>query len=161
MKTYVKMLAVLLIAGTLTMTSCSKNTPKEVAYNWLTAFNHLDFETARKLSTPDTKVLLGELDQLTSKVSDSNKKDLKKVTVNIKKVKEDGDKATVTYVSSDDASKEQTVTLVKQEGKWLVQFTKVDLMGGLPQKDEDMHEGADASAQTDTVGTAPADTARH
>ena len=88
-------LALILVAFMLP--GCSKNTPKDVAYNWLTAFNHLDFDAAKKLSTPDTKNLLNSLQVLTENVADSNKKDLKKVSITIKDVKLNGDKAVATY----------------------------------------------------------------
>ena len=142
---------------------CSKNTPKEVAYNWLTAFDHLDFDAAKKLSTNDTKNLLTSLQQLTEKVNDSNKKELKKVTVTIKDVKENGDKATVTYTSSDNPTKEQILPLVKQGNNWLVLYTKVDLMADMPGGDDAMSSETDSTGATTVPQDAamPADTARH
>ena len=115
---------------------CNKNTPKEVARTWLTGFNHMDFEQAMKVSTNETKNLLSSLEELTSGVSDSGKAEVKKITVNIKDVKEDGDKAIVTYTSSDNPV-EQKLNLVKQDEKWLVMFTKTDLVGVIPP-DEDV-----------------------
>lgn len=122
---------------------CSKNTPKEVARTWLTGFNRMDFEQAMKVSTNETKNLLSSLEELTSGVSDSGKAEVKKVTVDIKDVKEDGDKAVVTYVSSDNPT-EQKLNLVKQNDKWLVLFTKTDLVGVIPP-DEDAAEEAPAA----------------
>ena len=61
---FVFILAAFMLVG------CSKNTPKDVAYNWLTDFNHLDFDAAKKLSTADTKNLLSSLQQLTEKVTE-------------------------------------------------------------------------------------------
>jgi len=129
------------------LTGCSKNTPKDVAYNWLTDFNHFDFDAAKKLSTSDTKNLLSSLQQLTDKITDSNKMDRKKVTVNIKDVKENGDKAVATYTTSDEPTKEQTLNLVKQGNNWLVEFSKIDLMGVAPTDD-------DTDAANDTTGAA-------
>ncbi len=122
-----------LIMAAFMLVSCSKNTPKDVAYNWLIAYNHLDFEGAKKLSTTDTKNLINSLQRLTENVADSNKKDLKKITVDIKGVKVDGDKAVATYTSSDNPGKEETLHLVKVNDQWLVLFTKVDLMGEVPE----------------------------
>ncbi len=139
--------------------SCNKNTPKDVAHTWLTGFNQMDFEQAMKLSTNDTKNLLSTLEQLTEGVSDSGRAELKKIKVSIKDVKEDGDKAMVTYTSSDNPN-EQVLSLVKQNDKWLVQFTKTDLVGTLPQttEGEDMSEDVpttDSAATTaDTTQTA-------
>lgn len=139
--------------------SCNKNNPKDVAHTWLTGFNQMDFEQAMKLSTNDTKNLLSTLEQLTEGVSDSGRTELKKIKVSIKDVKEDGDKAMVTYTSSDNPN-EQVLSLVKQNDKWLVQFTKTDLVGTLPQttESEEMSEEVpttDSAATTaDTTQTA-------
>lgn len=153
-------LALVLIA--VTMQSCSKNTPKDVAYTWLTGFNHMDFENAKKVSTPDTKVLLATLEQMTDKVSDSNKKDLKKVVITIKDVKVTGDKAVATYTASDNPGKEQTLNLVNQNGNWLVLFTKVDLYGGMPGKDEEQPvEGENVMSADSAADASMVDTTKH
>src|ERR1700679_3516363 len=104
MKKIMRSSLVLFLAAFVLM-GCNKNTPKDVAYEWLTDFNHFDFDAAKKLSTTDTKNLLSSLQQLTDKITDSNKKDRKKVTVTIKDVKENGDKAVATYTSSDEPNK--------------------------------------------------------
>ena len=153
---------IFILAG-FVLSGCNKNTPKDVAYNWLTDFNHFDFDAAKKLSTSDTKNLLSSLQQLTDKITDSNKQDRKKVTVNIKDVKENGDKAVCTYTTSDEPNKVETLNLVKQGNNWLVQFSKIDLMGVVPADD-------DADVNADTTGTSEgttqdttiqADTSRH
>jgi ElaB/YqjD/DUF883 family membrane-anchored ribosome-binding protein len=115
----------------------------------------MDFEQAMKLSTNDTKNLLSTLEQLTEGVSDSGRTELKKIKVSIKDVKEDGDKAMVTYTSSDNPN-EQVLSLVKQNDKWLVQFTKTDLVGTLPQTTEG-EEMSEEVPTTDSAAT-PADT---
>ncbi len=135
----------------LMMVSCSKNTPKEVAKTWLTGFNHMDFEDAMKLSTLDTKNLLSSLEELTKGVSDSGKTEVKKIKVSIKDVKEEGDKAVVTYTSSDNPT-EQKLNLVKENDKWLVQFTKTDLVGVMP-KDEDLPVEETPAADSTTITT--------
>ena len=145
----IKYVFLVVILSVFMLESCNKNSPKEVAYNWLVAFNHLDFETAEKLSTPDTKSLLSALQRLTEKVSDSNKNDLKKVTITMKDVKVTGDKAVATYFSSDNPTKEQTCNLVKQGKTWLVQFSKVDLMGTVPENDYKETSPADTTAPVD------------
>lgn len=128
-------LIILFVVAALGLTGCNKNTPKEVARTWLIGFNRMDFEPAMKLSTPDTKNLLASLKELTDAVADSGKEELNKITVTIKDVKEDGDNAVVTYISSDNP-REQKLNLVKQNEKWLVLFTKTDLVGVMPDKDE-------------------------
>lgn len=141
----------------LMLVSCSKNSPKEVAKTWLTGFNHMDFEDAMKISTQDTKNLLSSLEELTKGVSDSGKSEVKKIKVSIKDVKEEGDKAVVTYTSSDNPT-EQKLNLVKENDKWLVQFTKSDLVGVMP-KDEDA-PAEDAPAADSTTTTTTADSAK-
>ena len=154
-------LLVLVLVG-FVMAGCNKNTPKDVAYNWLTDFNHLDFDDPKKLSTADTKNLLSSLQQLTDKVTDSNKKELKRVTVTIKDVQTTGDKAVATYTSSDNPTKVEKLNLVKQGNLWLVQFSKVVLMGEVPDGMDEMPSAADstsaAGAPQDT--TMSADTSR-
>jgi len=148
MKKILLSLSALLLAAVI-LVSCSKNTPKEVANTWLTSFYHMDYDAAKKVSTDDTKNLLSQLQQLSSMVSDSSKKELKKITVTIKDVKETGDKATVIYGTSDNAGKDLTLNLVKQNNQWLVQFSKNDNMG-------DAGAAGDQTPGADSTGMAPA-----
>lgn len=48
-------LFLLLVAASVMLGSCSKNSPKEVANTWLTGFNHMDFDQSIKVSTNETK----------------------------------------------------------------------------------------------------------
>ncbi|MES2704004.1 MAG: hypothetical protein V4649_15290 [Bacteroidota bacterium] len=146
-------LAVILLAG------CSKNTPKDVAETWLTGFNHMDFESARSVSTDDTKRLLSELEQLTDKVADSNKKELKKIIITVKNVKVDSNKAVATYITSDNPGRDQALNLVKVNEKWLVQFSKVDLMGVPAHQDDAPIEG-EGQAQADSLSNSSMDTSK-
>ena len=146
--------------------SCNKGgSPKAVANTWLTAFYHMDYEAAKKVSTDETKNLLTQLAQFSGMVPDSTKQQYKKITVEVKDVKENGDKADVTYLlndptSKDASNKEQILHLVKQDNKWLVQFSKNDSMGGDDGKDGgDKSMGADstAPAQNPPADNPPAD----
>lgn len=127
MKKYFLSFAAVIVAA-ITLISCSSNTPKNVAHKFLTSFYQMDFEAAKKVSTEDTKKMLEMFQQLTPMMADSTKQQLKKIKVDIKDVKNEGaDKATVTYITTDNP-KEQTLHLVKQNGKWLAQFSKQDQM---------------------------------
>src|SRR4051812_30439149 len=126
MKRVLQLCLGLLVAGIM-MAGCNKGGPKDVANKWLTSFYQNDYETAKKYSTDDTKKFLSELNELFKILPDSSRKDLKKETVSIKDVKQDGDKATVTYATSTEPGKEQQLSLVKQNDKWLVQFSKEDV----------------------------------
>ena len=114
----------------ITSISCNKNSPNEVATTWLTSFYHLDYETPKKISTDNTKSLLATLQQFATMVSDSDKKEYKKITVNVKDVKEKGDTAFATYTTSNEPGKDQSLELVKLGGKWLVEFSKNDQVSG-------------------------------
>lgn len=126
-KILVSVLALVLTAAFLI--SCNKNSPKEVATNWLNCFWHMDYEGAKKLSTDDTKNFIAQLEQFSTVISDSSKKEMKKLVITVKDVKENGDKAVATYVMSDMPGKDQTLNLVKKNDRWLVQFTKNDKAG--------------------------------
>ena len=139
------------VAIAFTMVSCSTNSPKSVADKFLTDFYHMDFDAAKKVSTDDTKKMLDMFQQLESMMPDSTKQQLKKIKVDVKGVKEDGDKAIATYVTSDNP-KEQTLHLVKQNGKWMAQWSKQDQMNDAGAADQ-QPMGADST------GSAPVDTA--
>jgi hypothetical protein len=113
--------------ATLLLTSCKKTTPKEIAHEWLTAFYHMNFEEAKKYSTEETKLMLTTIEGFSSSFADSIKQNARKVNVTIKSVKEEGDKAYVTFSASNDPNAtEPPLKLVKQNDVWLVQFTKSD-----------------------------------
>jgi hypothetical protein len=98
-----------------------------VAQNWLTSFYRMDFDAAKKLSTEDAKKMLSTFQILSPEQTDSFKKELKKVTVKVKNVSVLGDSVAVaTYVMTDVPDKEERLNLVKQSGKWLVQYSKSD-----------------------------------
>jgi hypothetical protein len=88
----------------------------------------MDYEAAKTVSTEETKKMLDMMAQFSSMVPDSAKETAKKIKVDIKEAKEEGDKATVTYTTSEDPS-EKKLNMVKQNGKWLVQWSKQDTMG--------------------------------
>lgn len=142
-----------MILASVVMISCNKNSAKDVATKWLNDVYHADYDAAIPLSTELTKAELSQLSQLASYVNDSSKKDLKKLVINIKDVKEKGDTAIATYIVADN-TKEQTLLLVKQNGKWLVAFTKEDNLNGT-DFGGDQPAGADTTTPAET---APADT---
>jgi Domain of unknown function (DUF4878) len=142
--------------------SCNKNSPKDVASAWLTSFYHLDYETAKKTSTEDTKSLLATLQQFTSMVPDSNKKEMKNITVNVKDVKQVNDTSAVaTYTTSDNPGKDQSLNLLKQNGKWLVQFSKNDQMGGAADTTGAATEQPAGADSTTPAGGNPPDSTMH
>lgn len=155
--------SILAVLGiTVFFSSCSQNSPEPVAKKWLNSFYHLDYETAKTVSTDETKKIIAMFQQLSINSSDSDKAQLKRIKVEIKNVKTEGDKSTVTYVTSDNP-KEQTIHLVKQNGKWLVQWSKQDQMTGDENGNGDV-QPADSTAVDSAMPAAntpvvPADSA--
>ena len=134
--------------------SCgSKSDPKDVAAKFTTALNNLDYETAKKLGTPETGKMLDMISSFSSMMPDSLKEQAKKNKVEVKEVKEDGDKATATVANGDKG--EEKLSLVKKDGKWLVNMSKDDMGGGAPAagglQDETMPEEAPATDTTATI----------
>lgn len=112
----------------ITVVSCaSKSSPKDVAVNFNKALNNLDFESAKKLGTPETGKMLDMLASFSSMMPDSLKEQAKKYKVEAKDEVIDGDKATVTISNGEKG--EEKINLVKTDGKWLVNMSK-DAMGG-------------------------------
>jgi len=102
------------------------NNPRTIAYKWLSAFYSLDHETARKYSTEDTKVLLDRFASAIDMISDSTRQHMNSVMIGIKGVRVSGTRAIVAYNLSDNRVREQMLFLVKENNKWLVQFSKND-----------------------------------
>lgn len=113
------------------MVSCAtKSDPKAVAENFTKALNNLDYETAKKYGTPETGKMLDMLASFSGMMPDSVKEQAKKNKVEVKDVKEDGDKAKVTVANGDKG--EEVLDLVKKDGKWLVNMSKDEMGGGAP-----------------------------
>ncbi len=113
----------------LTIVSCgNKSNPKDVAQKFLTALTKQDYETAKKFGTPETGKMMDMLSSFSGMMPDSIKNKAKDVKIEIKNVKETGDKCEVTYTNTDKPG-DQTLNLVKKEGKWLVNMSKDETMG--------------------------------
>ncbi len=126
--------AAALLVGAVVFTSCSSNSPKAVADKFLTAFYHMEYEEAKKYSTDETKSQMDMMSQISGMMGDTAKQEAKKMVIDIKDVKEEGETATVTYAIKDVPGKEtaagtQTLKMVKQKGKWLASWNKQDMMG--------------------------------
>ncbi|XZF12710.1 hypothetical protein ACTHGU_13060 [Chitinophagaceae bacterium MMS25-I14] len=122
---------VAVLALAVSLVSCNSNSPKASAEKFLNGLNHMDYESAKSVSTEETKKMLDMMSQLTAMLPDSSKETAKKVQVKIGEEKVNGDKATVSYTTSEDTTAKQ-LTLVKEKGKWLVQWTKNENPAGNP-----------------------------
>ena len=128
-KVLFSILAIAMIA--ITVVSCgSKNDPKEVALNYLNALKSMDYEGAKKFSTPETGKMLDMLASFSGMMPDSLKEQAKGIKVTVKEAKEEGDNCVVKFTSSDKPENEETLNMVKKDGKWLVNMTKDDMGGG-------------------------------
>ncbi|NDC41383.1 MAG: DUF4878 domain-containing protein [Chitinophagia bacterium] len=158
---------VIALAALLLLNSCSKNTPKEVAQEWLTDFYHMNFEDAKKYSTEETRTMLNTIESFSAQLDDTIKQNAKKVTISIKGVREEGDKAFVTFAASNDPTAvEAPLKLIKQNDKWLVQFTKSDFKPDENQTPDMGGSGVSITAgapvaPADTTSATPADTSHH
>lgn len=118
-----KQFRILLVCALLVgLYSCSNNDPKYVAEKFLTSVARADLDEAKKYCDSGTVELLDQANYI-NMVPDSVKEEGRKLKINIEDLKENGDKAVVTYTTSKLAEK-QLITLVKQKGKWLVQLDK-------------------------------------
>jgi len=128
------------------------DSPKSVAENFLKAMNKMDYETAKKYGSEDTGRLLDMMSNFTNMMPDSAREEK---SFEIKDEKVDGDKATVTYVQSGEVG-EQTLDLVKLDGKWKVAMSK-DSMNG--EEGGSMDSGATTTDTSSNMNEAePSDT---
>lgn len=128
-------------------TGCNSNSPKPVAEKFLTSFWHMNYKEAKTVSTDATKQMLEMLETMAVRLPDSEVKKAQKVTVEITKVEENGDKAVVFYKTSE-MKDEKKLNLIKQNDKWLVNFTKNDDFMNEEQEEEPV-------AQPDTAVATP------
>lgn len=127
MKNTIKLLGGALVAAVILFTSCggSGDSPKAVAQKFITALEDKKWDDAAALGTEDTKKAVQMLQSFASMMP----QDAKKKEYEFGEEKVDGDKATVSYKEKG-TDKEQTVNLVKQDGKWLVSMSKDEMSGG-------------------------------
>jgi hypothetical protein len=117
-------------------TQNSEKSPAGVTTKFIKCLAKFELDDARKLGTEKTGRMIDMLDMLVElskeKGADSvlKKKD---VQVEILKTAIDGNHAVVTY--RNDQGKEQTMDLIKEKGKWLVDMKKeMPNMDALPGK---------------------------
>jgi len=146
--------ALTLCAMSLALVSCSTG-PKDNAEKFLNSFFHGEYAKASELATPAAKSQLDMLVQFAGNTPDSVKKELQRIKIEVTDVKEEGDNATVTYTVKDPENKgadmgNQKLKMVKTEGKWLADWSKQDMMGGMSGG------SSDGSMSAPDMGTAPA-----
>jgi hypothetical protein len=151
-KALLSLTAVLVLA--IGFAGCDSNSPKASADKFMTGLLHYDYDAAKSVSTEETKKMIDLMASFSAMMPDSIRQEAKKVKVNIKDSKEEGDKAVVTYTTSDDPA-EKKLNLVKENGKWLVQYSKMDEGMGedatLPADDQPLPDTTQAPLEDGTV----------
>jgi hypothetical protein len=99
----------------------SSEGPKEVASKFITHINNMEFEEAKNYGTKSTQEIL---DMLKGFAGMAEKPE--STAFEIIDVKEEGDKATVTY-RNEGADADESLNLIKEDGKWLVNISKEDM----------------------------------
>ncbi|MCC6447660.1 MAG: DUF4878 domain-containing protein [Chitinophagaceae bacterium] len=140
-----------MVTITATMVSCgSKETPKDVAINFTKELNALNYDGAKKFGTPETVKFLDMLASFSSMVPDSLKESSKNLKVEAVDEVINGDNAEVRIKNGDKG--DEKIHLVKTNGKWLVNMSKDNSMGG--EGDQIPLEESDAPAD-DSNSVAP------
>ena len=144
------------------LTSCSNDSnPEAVAEKFLNHINKGEFGEAKKYCDKKTADLIGMMESMTAgKEAELKGKDIKAEIVS-SEVKDD--KASVKYKTvGKDApaeAKEQSLELIKEDGKWKVTIDKenANKEGGAKDAETDLESEDSLEAPVDTLET-PADT---
>lgn len=100
-----------------------KNNPEFVAQTFLEHIQRLEFEEAKEYSTEETKMMLTFFTTISELVPDSQRVTETKPDVVIHECVVQGETAQCSYSAN---GKDQTIDLLKQDGKWLVDMKKED-----------------------------------
>lgn len=121
-----------LVALAISVMSCGGGgTPKAAAEKFLNGVNHMDFASAKDVATEATKKQLDAMEQMMGMMGgDKAKDEAKKITVDVKEPVISGETATVAYTLSSEPGVSKNLKMVKQNGKWLAEWSKMDGMGG-------------------------------
>lgn len=124
--------------------SCSSDTPKVVAEQFLLSVARADLDEAKKYCDSNTRELLDQANYL-SMVPDSVKEEGRNLKITIVNTQENGDKAVVTYKTSK-LDENQIITLAKINDKWLVQLDKMQEYEEEPMLTESNELHADSTS---------------
>ena len=104
--------------------SCNKNNdPEKVAEKFAEAYHNMDFSTAKSLSTETSVKQLDMLEQMAASMPDELRYDPRKVQITMGVGSVNGDKASYTYMPSDNPTPHK-IHLVKVDGQWKVAWNK-------------------------------------
>jgi hypothetical protein len=118
MKNLLKLAVLAVVILAINACGSKTDTPEAVAEKFLNHLNKKEYAKAKELGTDQTKEYLATLESFDSFGGDQAKKEVK--IENMKCTTTD-DKANCTYLGD---GKEETIDLVKKDGKWLVDMKK-------------------------------------
>ena len=141
-------------AASLFVVACGggANTPESVALGFSQAMGNLDIAKAKEFTTAKGKETLGAMEGMMGMLPEAEKAKAKEEAKKLTKAtcKVEGDKATCTICcGADGKDSAEALTLVKENGKWAVEFDKGGMGGGTTEP---------APATGDTTATAAGDT---
>lgn len=121
-------------------------TPSQVAEKFLTHTNKMEFKEAKAYATKPTGEILDMIAGMAGMMGEQEAPQGFKITNETI----DGDKATVTY-RTEGKDADETVNLVKEDGKWLVNMSKEDMNKEDGADGMDMGDDMDWGMEEDTV----------
>ncbi len=120
-KAFVFLLILVTVASCRFLGIEKKNSPEYVANKFLTHFQKLEFDEASQYGTENTKMILRLFKSLSAMVPDSTKSQNNFSDAVIHKCTIENNTAICRYTAN---GKEETIDLIKQDGKWLVDLKK-------------------------------------
>jgi hypothetical protein len=122
MTSYLRILTLALLFGTV-LSSCKKRaSPQEVALNFMHAIQESNFDLARDYATKESQQVIQLYSFFDARRNDSERDKIKKAGIKVIETEENGDKATVTVLNSSSQQKER-LQLVKENGRWKISLT--------------------------------------
>jgi hypothetical protein len=148
MTSYLRILTLVILFGTV-LCSCKKRaSPQEVALNFMHAIQESNFDLARDYATKESQQVIQLYSFFDARRNDSERDKIKKAGIKVIETEENGDKATVTVLNSSSQQKER-LQLVKENGRWKISLTFESIIPNyLPP----------ASAPLDSTNMPPQDT---
>ncbi len=118
MKNLLKLAVLAVVIFAINACGSKTDTPEAVATTFLGHLNKKEYAKAKELGTDQTKEYLATLESFDSFGGEQDKKEVK---IENMKCNTTEDKANCTYLGD---GKEETIDLVKKDGKWLVDMKK-------------------------------------
>ena len=109
------------------------NTPEYVSKVFLEHIQRLEFEEAKEYATEETKMMLTFFSNITDLVPDSSRNVATEPDVEIHECIIQGETAQCSYIAN---GKNQTIDLIKEDGKWLVDMKKENAKPDYLRKEE-------------------------